>query len=258
MWGDWPRKQRPHRHVSLHFPRAHRYGSDDAFSLRHDRGSLWYIRNTLPNELMAEYYAQRASAGSIITEGAQQMSELALGLVGCARQRFVVVRTINLWMNGTNSRNLQAAVWIPPNSRVKQSIVSNPVTIPMNNIITLPVDDKTSTYKYKYRYKYNCKYSEYYKLHLSICHQWGNGHACMIYFRPEINIKSASFVNACFTAMDTTSTFLVETLHGISFWNVATEDLPRTICTKQSVHGLNAFPPWRADQAQQKTLLEST
>ena len=80
-----------------------------------------------------------------------------------------------------------------------------------------------------------------------------------IYFRPEISIQSTSFVNACFPAMHTTSTFLVETLHGIStFWNVATEDLSCTISTKQSVHCSNAFPLWWANHAQQKTLVEST
>ena len=57
-------------------------------------------------------------------------------------------------------------------------------------------------------------------------------------------------MNACFLAMYTTSTFLAETLHGISFRNVATEELPRTIDTKKSVHALNAF-------AQQKPLVES-
>jgi N-ethylmaleimide reductase len=36
------------------------------------------IGNTLPNELMAEYYAHCASAGLIITKGAQ-ISELAAG-----------------------------------------------------------------------------------------------------------------------------------------------------------------------------------
>ena len=38
------------------------------------------IRKTLPNELMADYYAQRASiTGLIITEGAQISPELAAG-----------------------------------------------------------------------------------------------------------------------------------------------------------------------------------
>ena len=36
------------------------------------------IRNTMPNEIMVEYYTQRASAGLIITEGTQ-ISELAAG-----------------------------------------------------------------------------------------------------------------------------------------------------------------------------------
>ena len=36
------------------------------------------IENSLPNELMVEYYKQRASAGLIITEGTQ-ISELAWG-----------------------------------------------------------------------------------------------------------------------------------------------------------------------------------
>lgn len=36
------------------------------------------IKNSLPNDLMLEYYSQRASAGLIITEGTQ-ISELATG-----------------------------------------------------------------------------------------------------------------------------------------------------------------------------------
>ena len=50
-------------------------------------------------------------------------------------------------------------------------------------------------------------------------------------FWPEINIQSTSYVNACFPAMYAAFPFLVETLRRISFGNVATEDLPRTIYT---------------------------
>lgn len=39
---------------------------------------LFSIKNSLPNDRMAEYYAQRASAGLIITEGTQ-ISELSWG-----------------------------------------------------------------------------------------------------------------------------------------------------------------------------------